>query len=916
MPPMCHIGGDSATNIYTRLHATTVVSVYEERYSDVFDYIRRMRGKGLGFDELREKDDGFFETYSKYEDWPDDTRYVWSDMIDTAEEYERSLRSLQEMVDKSTLSGDGIVNTWPVPTDEFSNWQLYRSKLIDDGFSNVDNIQVECHKILNNLCLNTEPENPVKGMVVGYVQSGKTANMAGLMSMAADSGFNFFIVLSGTIDSLRVQTRDRLYLDLSRQNCNNIWMPVNYLSPEIRETESINTDCKVLNVCLKNQTRLRKLINWLNSDLNRKTKLRMLVIDDEADQATINTSKEDEKRKTVNDLIMKLVNCQDLDGNQMGEYGCMNYIQYTATPYANFLCENAPESLYPQNFVILLTPSDEYFGPHVIYGDGEEYPGLDIVDTSCDIDSISKRLLSSEDAPVPESLRDAIAWFICCVCVARLRNYVKPVSMLIHTTQFTEWHKKMGETVVSCLNDRTDMIDRCERVYIRKTAELTKEDFSKRFAQYGLGPENVDDYPPYSEISDSIVELVNMRPAHIGMKDEQKIVYKKSIHICIDNTSKDDIGIDDEAEEHSIKRLIYPSAKDNLDFATAFIIVGGNTLSRGLTIQGLVSTYFGRTTGAGDSLMQMGRWFGYRKGYELLPRLWMSKDSLHDFETVSQADKALRQFIRDNYDRYTPRELPPMVRTFPKSGHLRSMTSASKSRGARLVGYDFSGCVFHTNVFDRDASILKHNEDVVKTFVSKHSDGICDSKISKSAKIIYGVPTNEVCDELIRKFRYNDHLSKFKELDELIRWIGENTVRDWNIILGGRESDENGTWSPCEGIVLNCIERNPKHPSNESDTDVMIRQTLASPDDRYADALPDRFESDEYDLKQLRSQRRVNDIRACCGIIDVPILIIYCISKKSLGIERDAYGITIQMPGVRSGRMEGMALQLPARTDG
>ncbi len=889
----------------------------EEEYYEVLSFIRKKRKKKISFDLLKNmgSDDELFASYIRYEDWPEDSQTRWMDLVLYIESKENELRSIQERVDRSTVVGNGVINDLEIPTDELSNWQLYRQKLIGDKFTNIDTIQVECKKVLSHLSLDTEPDNPVKGMVVGYVQSGKTANMAGLMSMAADNGFNFFIVLSGTIDNLRIQTRDRLYRDLYYENCNNFWYSINHLSLDNRDADMIRADYKVLTVCLKNVTRLRNLINWINSDLERKKNLRVMVIDDEADQGTINTARLDENRTKINDLIMKLVNCQDIDGNVTGRYGSMNYIQYTATPYANFLSENAPKSLFPKDFVVLLTPSDEYFGPYVIYGDGGEYPGLDIVDTSEDVDVISKNFIVSDNATIPEGLRDAVAWFVCCVCVVRHWGRTKPVSMLVHTTQFVKGHKKMGEAVVSCLGDTEDLIKRCRDVYLRKTSELTKDDFCSRFEKYGLGPETVNDYPDYSEIEESVSELIGMQPVHIGIDGDQKIIYKRSIHVCIDNARQDDIGICDEADESVIKRIIYPKDKDNVDFATAFIVIGGNTLSRGLTIEGLVSTYFGRASESGDTLMQMGRWFGFRKGYELLPRMWMSEESLLDFETVSNADNALRQFIKENYSRYTPSELPPMVNTFPKSGHLKCMTPLSKRRGAKLVNYDFSGCIFQTNVFDRNTDVLRHNENLVHSFLSDYSDKLECSDVSKSARVIRGVSTNDVCNGFISKFVYNDRLSKFKEIEELIEWIKDHASADWNIILGSRIDDRYGSWSPFEGTSINRIYRSPKHPEKTNGLDIVINKTLASPEDRYADVRRDDFRSDDYDWDYLVSNNLVTEIRDCCDALDVPVLIIYCISGESFGVDSDVFGITIQMPGVKSGKNTAKAFQLPIRVE-
>ena len=185
--------------------------------------------------------------------------------------------------------------------------------------------------------------------------------------MAADYDWNFFIIMSGSIDNLRKQTRDRFCSDLMQSQGVN-WKVLDYTSnPEYLvdiKTQERYTECdlklnnlgnnnwgaRYVTVCLKNSTRLERLITWLHSDPVRAAKLRILIIDDEADQASINTAKVNEKRKRINNLIVNIVNCNNSNGEQYGKYGSMNYVSYTATPYANFLSEHFTESLYPRDF--------------------------------------------------------------------------------------------------------------------------------------------------------------------------------------------------------------------------------------------------------------------------------------------------------------------------------------------------------------------------------------------------------------------------------------------------------------------------------------------------------------------------------------------------------------------------------------
>ena len=213
----------------------------------------------------------------------------------------------------------------------------------------ISNVQKSCNWILNHLSSDTRKYGPVKGLVTGSVQSGKTANMEGLISMAADYDWNFFIVLSGTIDNLRKQTRDRFRKDL--QNSEGVlWRVLDFTSEDRRFgaenlklnplSGSKNFSQRYVTVCLKNRKRLENLIDWLYEDPKRTCKLRVVVIDDEADQASINTAEitpeEEQERCAINQLICNLVNGKKSDGSSPEtSFQAMNYVSYTATPYAN-----------------------------------------------------------------------------------------------------------------------------------------------------------------------------------------------------------------------------------------------------------------------------------------------------------------------------------------------------------------------------------------------------------------------------------------------------------------------------------------------------------------------------------------------------------------------------------------------------
>ena len=151
----------------------------EKAYVDLISLIKIKRTKGMSFDEIRhmESDEFFFLSQIKYRDWPEESKDVWRSVVNYVESEESRIKAIQEDTKRSMIVGQGQINRLSVPLDETSCWQLYRSKLIDRGYKNIDVIENECINILNHLSTETDPESPVKGMVVGYVQSGKTANI-------------------------------------------------------------------------------------------------------------------------------------------------------------------------------------------------------------------------------------------------------------------------------------------------------------------------------------------------------------------------------------------------------------------------------------------------------------------------------------------------------------------------------------------------------------------------------------------------------------------------------------------------------------------------------------------------------------------------------------------------------------------
>lgn len=892
------------------------------------NYIRKQIEDGKSWQSLLDLPPSFFENAIAL-GYPPDIRENWVDFVEWFRRTDEKREELYENRLMSTLDHPGQLNEVGVEYSDDSCWMRYRSKLIDEGFTNIDVIESECHNILKHLSQNTIEYDPIKGLVIGYVQSGKTANMAGLIAMAADAGWNMFIILSGSIESLRIQTKDRLlhYLD---NNGRINWQPLDQLSPSKVEFHpsrldfSINSDNRYFTVCLKYPRRLTDLLDWLNLDQNKKKQMRIILIDDEADQAGVRITKPDQERNTVNNLIVNIVSAKDSENKTAGPYAAMNYVSYTATPYANFLSDDSEESLYPRNFVTMLSPPNIYFGPLELYGSSlvEGKDGLGVVrsdssdnygmiDISTNVDTVlSDFVQSSDSSKIPDVLRDAVCWFLCADAVLKLRKYTQPVSMLVHTSHITDKHDRIADVIRKYLSSPKEVVlDDCRKIYEKKTKQFPRDFFFKMYPGYGVDRSEVLDYPDFDDLSTIISDILSVKVQPIEIDKKKKLVFSKGIHLCIDNSKKDHSAFkDDEVHGNRIMpRLFYPSKEQlsSLPYAPPFIVVGGNTLSRGLTLKGLVSTVFARKVSQGDTLMQMGRWFGYRKGYELLPRVWMSDKSYDSFKILIDSDEDLRAFIRHNYKAMSPEDLPARVRVFPRTGYLLRMTSPNKSYAASISGVDYSGVIKELHSYSKDAEESVHNINTTERFLISLGTG-ADSKIT-SAVFWTNVTNEKIFGDFLKKLKISPRNSIFDSLDDLEHWIDKNCKANWNVVLAGVSNSSLGTWTLPNGLSVNKVYRTAKNNPHS----VYIK-SVSQPIDRFADLIvSDLEEKQQEDYNNLIRSPSGNwrVIRDDFGLKDVPLLIIYRISGEDLGSEvmdfdSDLIGLALVMPGLH---LEGWA---------
>ena len=841
----------------------------------------------------------------------------------------------------------------PVPTDLGSPWVRYKDYLLGklDGKQRINDaavteIEKNSHWILNHLLRDTRTSGPKKGLVMGSVQSGKTANMIGLATMAAHYDWNFIIILSGTIDNLRKQTRDRFRDDLLASG-GAFWHILDRTgNPEyMKDIESGDTymsDGLTLNmyqegasnsswmhryitVCLKNSTRLRNLIRWLHANPAKAARLRILVIDDEADQASVNTRKMDLdetdeellERTAVNQLIIDLVNGKDENGAlSKSPFQAMNYISFTATPYANVLNESGELSLYPKDFICSLPESKEYFGAKVIFGSAEDdrYPGLDIIRDVPAAELLELKILHDGAAFTPPlEFKTAVCWFLCAASILRLRGHKKPISMLIHTTAKQNGHFNEYEALKSWFEREKatgSIVALCETVYADERGRLTADGLRDAYPDYGAIDSVNGDFPEFDVLKPEI-ELLLCGIENILLDENKELSYREnSLHLCVDNCSANRI-----AEEGVQMRIVYPSSKQlaAMKKAPVFIVMGGSTLARGLTIEGLTCTYFGRDTNQADTLMQMARWFGYRKGYELLQRIWMPVAVQRKFELLEKIDEKLKREFEDFMIKgKSPAQFGPRITTSATIARFL-LTAKNKAQNAVDCDLDFSGDSYETTKFE-DGEDLEKNIEITEQFLSKLGVG-APSECNDSAYVWRDIDFDVLITEFFAKYKIfdcSDCSSLSKDFPLFLTWMKqmnqEGRYTTWNVAIVGDKRAE-AKWKIGSASVGK-IERSRK--SKPSYIDI---GSLRSGPDALCDICPSQLTLKQRNLYQstVQSKKNIISARGGMGAEDTPLLLLYRIDKErgkdtkagtktKLNSAADIIGFSIIVPGEPSGK--------------
>ncbi len=669
-------------------------------------------------------------------------------------------------------------------------WNRYKEYLSKKNWSEsaIDDINIDTHQILDSLwdpTKNTTADQwDRRGMVVGNVQSGKTANFTGLICKAADAGFKVIIVLAGMHNSLRVQTQKRLdeeflgYKSDSDEE-SKVLIGVSEISTDCDWIDTITTQSNsgdfskkvsnnfnrhmssnpILLVVKKNVYVLKNILKWLtntaqtiDSDGKRfHSGFPLLLIDDEADNASIDTSEiffnedgtpdKNHDPKAINKSIRRILKV----------FNQSAYVAYTATPQANIYIHQKAETvnerpdLYPRHFIINLESSSQYFGPKTIFGDENEQ-GLDLVRVRDDYtqwipDSHKSYHKIDLEKEIPESLRDAIHSFILATSARIERGQInKHNSMLIHVTRYNTIQAKVRsqvETYVEYLLENIDNENSISKISILNTLkELWETDFSET-------TRNIDDPEckvlSWNHIKQNLYDVIRL----IEIKE-------------INGTAKDVLDYDNNKEKGLIT-----------------IAIGGDKLSRGLTLEGLTISYYLRSSKMYDTLMQMGRWFGYRPGYYDLCRLYTSDELNKNYEFITKADLEMReQFKYMAVIGSKPINFGLKVR----SHESLLVTSKVKMRNSETIKISFAASRKESLMYYKGQNIINNNFSNFKSFINK----IWEKKKDVNDLIFAYIETDEIIDFLdnytvpedtsFPKDRILNYIKKQKNNDYLRKW--------------------------------------------------------------------------------------------------------------------------------------------------
>ncbi len=772
---------------------------------------------------------------------------------------------------------------------EWDRWSRYRQHIQQKNAMNVTVLASMDKRSSRILDLAGDPKEEGswarKGLVIGDVQSGKTSNYLALFNKAADAGYKVFILLAGDKERLRAQTQERVdegFIGIdskfrdpenvaSRTRGNRVGVgntigfipatsPTSFAQDfriaQSGQIQNMNdSNVPFVFVIKKNKGILDNLATFLErsgAGPNQKIQAPLLLVDDEADYASIDTSKHDSEPTAINRGIRRV----------LAAFEKSSYVGFTATPFANVLINDEDtEDLFPRDFIFSLESPSNYFGPRQMFDDiSAEQNFIVPLQDAEDFFPAKHRKTHSVEA-LPASLHDAILAFYISNAVRDLRPRQKnsPRSMLIHVSRFKDVQRQVFDLVS----------EKCAE--INATLEL------------GIGARDL-----YGEF---------------------ERVYKSHFHYVHETWAAVQEQLPNAARSTEV--FIVNSEKGNSDWTRAFdganprvIAIGGDVLSRGLTLEGLSVSYFYRRSLAYDTVMQMGRWFGYREGYRDLCKLWIDSEVSNWFLEIAEALDELRSQLEQMHStRETPETYGLAVRCHP--GALLTVTALNKMRSGekREIRVSLWGKNIETIKFANDKRTFESNRLSGESLVSKLNQGSFPAAI-ETKHSWRGVPQS-----LIANF-FKSYVAPKSELifggDEFWKFlanVGEPRLSEWDVVL----QSGSGTQQGFADVTVRPLKR-------------IFAAGIADPDTLIVGMGKSRLGS-YGDIKAVLSEESIKKIAALpnplapsgsayARYLDRPLLILYPIEVDTE--ERNIGNLKMATPKEYGGLVLGIGVALPA----
>lgn len=677
------------------------------------------------------------------------------------------------------------------PLLDMKYWERYKKYLLNDkGFSvKVVNVMDDILDKLTDLL--GDPSRDVaysrRGLIIGDVQSGKTANYLGLICKAVDAGYKVIVLMTGTIEKLRKQTQMRVDEgfvgadsdammkalvtgqvigvgkydpathpvvltstsdDFKQQNAKNIGFGLQSISDP------------VIFVVKKNSAILKRLNKWLtifNQNGKQKIRQSILVVDDEADNASVNTNKDEDSPTAINGQIRDLVS----------KFEKSSYVGFTATPFANIFIDPdsydamLEEDLFPKDYIYSLNAPSNYTGARNIFAeDGNaSYMLVEIDDNFRNPQSIEfilplKHKSSIHVRELPKDLKTAIEAFVLANTMEDLMELSdNHRSMLINVSRFTA----VQEEVSGLVNEYLKNIQSACKLYCKFPADKALQDIYIK---------------QLKETFEGIYSNVDFE-----WEEVQTQLYNSCGSIMVQTIN-----------QRNGQNLNY----DDYPHGLRLIAVGGMSLSRGLTLEGLVISYFYRNSRMYDTLMQMGRWFGYRGKYAELCRIWMSDDSIEWYRYISQATDELREEVKRFEDSgLTPKDFGLRVRS-----DLTALivTARNKMRSTEQMecAISFSGVYIDTPEIyadiDKNRRNLESIKNLIKTCIA-YGDEFIPRK-EGNQYIIRDIPV-QIILEFLDEIEVSPKNEKFNAtaIKKFIREYRGKELKEWDIAFASGSSE-------------------------------------------------------------------------------------------------------------------------------